>query len=48
MRKFRVVFTNATRESITATGWVDATYKALDAADKYGTTVFQITETFDK
>lgn len=44
-RTFRVVFENATRENITATGWVEATYKALEAADTYGTKLFQITET---
>jgi hypothetical protein len=44
-RTFRVVFENATREVITASGWVEATYKALEAADKYGTVLFQITET---
>lgn len=44
MRRFAVTFWNGSHTEVSAQGWIQATYKALDVADAAGTTVHSITE----
>ena len=42
MREFTLTFMDGSYVTVTAAGWIQATYKGLDLADESGTTLYSI------